>query len=170
MYLWRSIPRDEGFIDSKAHARTKRVQNYIVDIDCSGIPEKPQQELHRLNTNRQHWRKQQNALQTQESVADQRQQNAQRHKEGEVAERVSQTERSYVWMLVRILEEAGERIPKRNYVYVIRTRVLKTRKMRGNDRKGKDDAEVDDERNDEKLRFVGGGQDLERIQKIAGRR
>jgi hypothetical protein len=42
--------------------------------------------------------------------------------------------------------------------------------MRGNDRKGKDDAEVDDERNDEKLRFVGGGQDSERIQKTAGRR
>ena len=30
------------------------------------------------------------------------------------------------WMLVRILEEAGERIPKRNYVDVIRTRVPKT--------------------------------------------
>ena len=42
--------------------------------------------------------------------------------------------------------------------------------MRGNDRKGKDDADVDDQRDDEKLRFVGGGQGLDRIQKSAGRR
>ena len=67
-------------------------------------------------------------------------------------------------MLVRILEEASERIPKRTYVYVIRTRVPKTRKVSGSDRKGKDDADVDDERGYEKLRFVGGGQDSDRIQ------
>jgi len=47
-------------------------------------------------------------------------------------------------MLVRILEEARERIAKRNYVYVIRTRVPKTGEVSRNDRQGKNNADVDD--------------------------
>ena len=120
--------------------------------------------MNRLNTQRQKYRKQQHALEGQEAVADQRQQDAQRHKEGEVTERVSQAERSYVWMLVRILEKARERIAKRDYVHVIGTRVPKTGEVCWNDRKGKDDADVDDERGDEKLRFVGSRQASDRIQ------
>ena len=73
-------------------------------------------------------------------------------------------------MLVRILEKAGERIAKRNYVYVIRTRVPKTGEVSRNDRKGKNNADVDDERPDEKLRFVGSSQASDRIQKTGGRR
>lgn len=66
-------------------------------------------------------------------------------------------------MLVRILEEAGERIPKRNYVYVIRTRVPKTREVSGNDGEGENDADVEDQGGDQQPRFVGGGQDSDRI-------
>ena len=67
-------------------------------------------------------------------------------------------------MLVRILEEAGERIPKRNYVYVIRTRASKTGEVSGKDGKGEDDADVENERGKEHLCFVGGSQASERIQ------
>ena len=73
-------------------------------------------------------------------------------------------------MLVRILQKAGERIPQRNYVYVIRTRVPKTGEVSWNDRKGKNNADVDDQCCDEKLRFVGGSQASDRIQKTAVRR
>ena len=73
-------------------------------------------------------------------------------------------------MLVRILEEAGERIAKRNYVYVIRTRVPKPGDVSRNDRKGKNHADVDDERGGEKVRFVGSSQASDRIQKTGGRR
>jgi len=67
-------------------------------------------------------------------------------------------------MLVRILEEAGERIAKGNYVYVIRTRVPEPGDVSRNDRKGKKHADVDDERGDEKVRFVGSRQATDRIQ------
>ena len=63
-----------------------------------------------------------------------------------------------MWMLVRILAKAGERIAEWNYVYVIRTWVPETGDASGNDGKGKDDADVDDQRCDQKLRFVGGSQ------------
>ena len=75
-----------------------------------------------------------------------------------------------MWMLVRILKEAGERIANGYDVYVIRTRVPKTGDASRNDGKGKDDADVDDERCDEKLGFVGSGQDGNRIQKTGDRR
>src|SRR6185503_18293163 len=110
------------------------------------------------------------ALERLEAVADQWQQNAQRHKEGEVAERVAQAESSYVWMLVGIPEEARERIAKRNYVYVIGTRVPKTGDASRNNRKGKNNADVDNQSCDEKLRFVGSRQASDRIQKTRGRR
>jgi hypothetical protein len=135
---------DEGFIESKAHARTECIQDYVIDIHRSRVPEKPQQELNRLNTERQQERKQQHASQPQESIADERQQNAQRHKEGDVTKRVSQTESGDVWMLIRILAKARERIAQWSCVYVIRTRVPKTGDAGGNDREGEDDADVDD--------------------------
>ena len=73
-------------------------------------------------------------------------------------------------MLVRILEKARERIAKRNYVYMIGTRVPKTGEVCRNDRQGKNNADVDNERCDEKLRFVGSRQAADRIQKTRGRR
>ena len=73
-------------------------------------------------------------------------------------------------MLVRILQKAGERIPQGYYVYVIRTRVPKTGEASGNNGKGKDDTDVDDKGCDEKLRFVGGRQASDRIQKTGVRR
>lgn len=75
-----------------------------------------------------------------------------------------------MWVLVRILEKAGERIAQWNYVNVIRTRVPESRDASRNDGKGKDDANVDNERCDEQLRFVGGSQAGNRIQKTGDRR
>ena len=86
-------------------------------------------------------------------MADQRQQNSQRQKEGEVAERVPQAVRSQMWMRVPILKEAFERIAKRNEVYVIRMRTAKPGDVSGNDRDGGNNADVDHERRDEKLSF-----------------
>ena len=124
--------------------------------------------MDRFDAHSQAERQQQHSLQCSELIADERQQNSQWQKEREIAERVSQAKRHL--MVPRIQEEALDRIPKRNEVYVIRMRVLEAGYVSRNDRKRGNYAEVEDERSDQKLGFDARLQSGDRIQKMGVRK